>query len=129
MADDDPDVGSAIKSKSLAKILEEENLGKWDSDTVNLDSVANLPSWCKEWDKTNSPDSFERTLNKWNFVDRIRDRLKRIKAPFVKKKRLADRTSELQRRSKLAKPEVVQRLPEPPPKPTPTQYIDVYYSV
>ena len=112
LAKDDPDVGSVIKSKALAKILEEENLGKWNPETINLDSVAKLPSWCEEPIDATSSDAFQKKLNRWNFTDRVRSRLKKIKIPFVKMKSSAARTEELLRRSKLSGPETIQRLPD-----------------
>ena len=64
----DPKIDSTIKATKLPKFLNKQNLDKWDPETVNLDSVADLPSWCKEPDDTDSPAAFQRTLNKWNFL-------------------------------------------------------------
>ena len=62
LARDDPNIDSAIKLTVLPKYLKQQNLDKWDPDSINLDAVANLPSWCKEPDNRKSPAAFQRTL-------------------------------------------------------------------
>ena len=103
------------------QILKAENLHKWDPDDINLESVANLPLWCQEPDNVKSPAAFQRTLNKWNFIGRVRGLLREIRIPFLKQKREATRNAV------LTKLEVIQQLQEPPPTPPPTKYIDVHY--
>ena len=66
-----------------------ENLDKWDPETVKNEKVANLPSWIKDPDKSDTSTGFERTTDRWNrlnFVQNVRDRLKNIQSTLKMKK-------------------------------------------
>ena len=44
-----------------------ENLdNKWDPESVKIEKVANLPSWVKDPDKSDTSTGFERSTNRWN---------------------------------------------------------------
>ena len=71
-----------------------ENLDKWDPETVEIEKVANLPSWVKDPDKSDTSTGFERTTNRWNrlnFVQNVRNRLKSIQSSLKMKKHEKER--------------------------------------